>query len=80
MIAKILSGSSDANIGVDDLCELLRLLEFIERIQESHPVFLKNGVKEKINLQQDSVQAKPYPVRQVRNILVKYRHTGACHA
>jgi len=31
---------------------------------------------EKINLQRDGNKAKPYQVKQVRNVLVKYRVGG----
>ena len=57
----------------DDLCELLRRLGFEERIRGSHHIFRKEGIEEKINLQQDNSKAKPYQVRQVRTVLVKYR-------
>jgi len=42
----------------------------------SHHVFRKVGVDEKINLQKDGAKAKPYQVRQVRDILVRNRLTG----
>ncbi len=76
LIEKILSGNSDANISFDDLCELLRRFDFVERTRGSHHVFRRKGIEEKINLQQDGVQAKPYQVRQVRNMIVKYRLAG----
>jgi hypothetical protein len=73
---KILQGSSDANISFADLCELLRRLGFEERIKGSHHIFRKEGVEEKPNLQSDGAKAKPYQVRQVRAILVKYHLSG----
>jgi len=76
LILKILSGVSDANIGFDELCNILINLGFDLRIKGSHHVFRKNGVEEKINLQKDGAKAKPYQVRQVRNILVKYKLIG----
>ncbi len=76
MILKILSGVSDANIGFDELCNILINLGFDLRIKGSHHVFRKNGVEEKVNLQKDGANAKPYQVRQVRNILVKYKLIG----
>ncbi|MDP1766699.1 MAG: type II toxin-antitoxin system HicA family toxin [Methylotenera sp.] len=71
-----MSGVSDANIGFDDLCNILINLGFDLRIKGSHHVFRKNDVEEKINLQKDGAKAKPYQVRQVRNILVKYKLIG----
>ena len=76
LILKILSGVSDANIGFDELCNILTNLGFDLRIKGSHHVFRKSGVEEKINLQKDGAKAKPYQVRQVRNILVKYKLIG----
>jgi hypothetical protein len=73
---RILQGSSDASISFADLCELLRRLGFEERIKGSHHIFRKEGVEEKPNLQSDGAKAKPYQVRQVRAILVKYHLPG----
>jgi len=35
------------------------------------------GVEERINLQRDGNNAKPYQVKQVRNVVLKYR-LGGC--
>lgn len=34
------------------------------------------GVEERVNLQRDASKAKPYQVRQVRAVIVKYRLVG----
>jgi hypothetical protein len=73
LIDQILRGRSDANILFGDLVRLLRRLGFDERMRGSHHVFRMVGVEEKINLQADGIQAKPYQVRQVRSVLLKYR-------
>lgn len=73
LIQEILRGTSDANIGFDDLCDLLRKLGFQERVRGGHHVFRKQGVEDKINLQRDGSKAKPYQVRQVRSVLLRYR-------
>jgi len=52
---------------------LLKNLGFEIRIRSSHHLFRKEGVTEKINLQQEGNNAKPYQVKQVRNIIVKYK-------
>ena len=72
LIDKILRGTSDANIPFDDLRGLLVRLGFDERIRGSHHVYRKEGIEEKLNLQQDDSKAKPYQVRQVRFIIIKY--------
>lgn len=43
------------------------------RVKGSHHIFRKSGVEEKINLQKDGNKAKSYQVRQVRNIIIKYK-------
>ena len=70
---KILLGASDANIDFGDLRRLLGTLGFAERTKGSHHIFAKSGVDEIINIQPKGNKAKPYQVKQVRNILLKYR-------
>jgi hypothetical protein len=76
LLLQILRGSSDANISFDDLRRLLLRLGFDERVRSSHHVFRKQGIEERINLQRDGNQAKPYQVRQVRAVIVKYKLAG----
>jgi hypothetical protein len=73
LLDQILTGRSDANIAFEDLRNLLVHLGFELRIRGSHHLFRKSGIEEKINLQKDGNKAKPYQVRQVRNVLLKYR-------
>lgn len=73
LLQTILHGRSDANIRFADLCALLRHLGFSERVRGSHYLFDKEGVVELINLQSQSGQAKPYQVKQVRQLILKYR-------
>ena len=72
LLDTIVKGSSDANISFNDLRKLLLTLGFEERIKGSHHLFRKEDIKEKINLQRSGSKAKPYQVRQVREIIVKY--------
>ncbi|MFI5398098.1 MAG: type II toxin-antitoxin system HicA family toxin [Candidatus Binatia bacterium] len=58
LLARILRGTSDANIPFNDLRQLLRRLGFEERIRGSHHMFRKAGVEEKINLQREGSRAK----------------------
>jgi hypothetical protein len=51
----------------------LKRLGFQERVRGGHHVFRKQGVEDKINLQRDGSRAKPYQVRQVRSVMLKYR-------
>lgn len=72
-LRRVLSKSSDASIRFDDLCSLLENIGFDKRVKGSHHLFRKAGVEEKINLQRDGNNAKPYQVRQVRAVLLKYK-------
>ena len=80
LLQQILRGTSDANIPFDGLCHLLQRLGFAERIRGSHHIFTKEGVEEILNLQPKGRQAKPYQVRQVRSVILKYRLGGALDA
>jgi hypothetical protein len=46
------------------------------RVKGSHHIFRKEMIIEKINLQRDGNMAKAYQVKQVRNIIVKYKLGG----
>ena len=73
LLIKILRGTSDAQIPFDQLCGLLVFLGFQERIRGSHHIFTHEGVEEILNIQPKGSQAKPYQVRQVRSVILKYR-------
>ena len=73
---KVLRGTSDANINFEDLRQLLNKIGFDERIRGSHHIFTKNDVMEIINLQPKGSKAKPYQVKQVRNLILKYKLAG----
>lgn len=68
LLAKVLSGKSDAAVRFGDLCSLLRHLGFTVRIRGSHHYFSKQGFDD-INLQAAGKDAKPYQVKQVRETL-----------
>jgi len=73
LLLRILAGQADANIAFSDLRNLLMWLSFQERIKGDHHIFTKSGVEEILNLQPQGSKAKPYQVKQVRNIIVKYK-------
>ncbi len=74
LLARVLSGAADRNIRFADLCALLLALGFEERIRGSHHIFTRDDVAEILNLQpRDGGLAKPYQVRQARNVIVKYK-------
>ncbi len=73
---RIMAGTSDANIGFDDLCALLRGKGSDERIRGDHHIFTKDGIEEILNLQPKGGMAKPYQVKQVRAVFLRYRLGG----
>lgn len=76
LLRMILRGASDANVAFDDVRSLLLHLGFEERVRGSHHLYRKEGVMEKINLQRSGNKAKPYQVRQVRDVIAKYHLAG----
>jgi hypothetical protein len=76
LLIRILSGTQDKNINFDDLCKLLKKLDFQLRIKGSHHIFFKINVGEILNLQADGSKAKPYQVKQVRQVILKYKLGG----
>jgi predicted RNA binding protein YcfA (HicA-like mRNA interferase family) len=72
-ILSILSGSSDANINFRDLQAVLESLGFSYRIKGSHHIYSHSTVNEIINIQPLGAKAKAYQVKQVRNIIIKYK-------
>lgn len=73
LLIQILRGTSDANIPFNGLCSLLKHLGFDERIRGSHHIFTKDGVDEILNLQPKDGKTKPYQVKQIRNVILKYK-------
>ena len=72
-LERVLSGQADANIDFVDLVRLLDKLSFASRIKGSHHIFHQTGIEEILNLQPKGSQAKPYQVRQVRDVVLKYK-------
>ncbi len=73
LLGKILYGMSDANISFSGMRSLLKHLGFDERIRGSHHIFTRDNVVEILNLQPKGTKAKPYQVKQVRNVILKYK-------
>jgi HicA toxin of bacterial toxin-antitoxin, len=73
LLLAVLSGQSDQNIAFSELLLLLNRLGFEMRVKGSHHIFWKPGVEEILNLQAKGANAKAYQVKQVREIIVKYR-------
>lgn len=73
LLSKLLSGKSDQDIPFSDIIHLLETLGFEKRIRGDHYIFTRSNVKEIINLQPINSKGKPYQMKQIRNILVRYQ-------
>ena len=72
-LLSLLSGREDQNIRFADLLKLLEYYEFNVRIKGSHRICTRADVVEIINLQPAGGMVKPYQVKQVREMVVKYK-------
>ncbi len=79
ILLQVLRGASDTNIAFGDLCLLLHHLGFDERIRGSHHIFTQSGIQEIMNLQPKGGKAKAYQVKQVRNVILRYKLAGGGH-
>ena len=70
---KVLLGTADANVRFADLRNLLKSLRFREHVRGDHFIFSRDGIAEIINLQPRGSFSKPYQVKQVRGIIVRYK-------
>jgi hypothetical protein len=71
----ILMRRSDANVSFAALGSPLERLGFVRRIRGDHHIFhifTKAGVDEILNLQPRGGEAKPYQVKQVRGVILRY--------
>lgn len=75
LLQYILLRRSDSNVSFSQLCDLLMRLGFEVRIKGDHHIFTHTGIEEIINIQPKGSKAKPYQVKQVRNIILKYNLT-----
>lgn len=73
LLATILRGASDNNIAFSELRYVLESLGFEVRIKGDHFIYTRHDVAEIINIQPVGNKAKAYQVKQVRNLIVKYK-------
>lgn len=78
LIHKILSGRQDNSINFLEIVNVLKSFNFSLRINGSHHIFCRSDIEEIINIQPKGAGAKPYQVKQIRDIIVKY-HLEANH-
>ena len=72
LIKKLMLGKSDNNFDFDDLRKVIEHFGFEYRSKgTSHYVYSRKDIYARLNIQRDknSSQAKPYQVKQVREII-----------
>lgn len=79
LLLAILSGTRDKNFLFSDLRLVLEWLEFQCCIKGDHFIYTKSGIEEIINIQPMGNMAKPYQVKQVRSVILKYQLGGGVH-
>ncbi len=72
LLFAVLCGTQDKNIKFNEIQRLLDFLGFENRIKGDHFIYTKTGIDEIINIQPCGNKAKPYQVKQIRNIILKY--------
>lgn len=72
-LQRVLDPRNDASIPFDVLVSVLQRLGFELRLRGHHHLFSREGVVEILNLQPRGATAKPYQVRQVRRVILRYR-------
>ena len=73
LLMEILSGKKDNNINFDDFRTIILKLGFKERINGDHFIYKRTDIIERINIQPKGNMAKGYQVKQVRNLILKYK-------
>ena len=77
VLLSVLSGTQDRSISFADLQLVLERLGFQCRVRGDHFIYTREGVEEIINIQPVGSKAKPYQVKQVRQIILYYQLGGA---
>ncbi|MDW7711335.1 MAG: type II toxin-antitoxin system HicA family toxin [Deferrisomatales bacterium] len=72
LMRHILMRRGDANVPFASLCRLLLRLGFDERVKGDHHIFTRPDLTEILNLQPGGTVAKPYQVKQVRDLILRY--------
>ena len=79
LLLAVLSGTRDKSLLFTDLQTVLDRMGFQCRIRGDHFIYTRDDVEEIVNIQPVGSKAKPYQVKQVRNIILKYQLGGAIH-
>jgi hypothetical protein len=77
LLAALMSGAKDNGFAFSDLQLILDRLGFQCRVKGDHFIYTKDGVDEIINIQPIGSRAKPYQVKQIRQVILNYQMGGA---
>jgi len=69
----IMTRRSDSSVPFADVCVLLSRLGFENRIRGDHHIFTMVVVEEIINIQPKNGMGKAYQIKQIRDLLLKYK-------
>ena len=73
ILQEIMCVFKDKGIRFAELQKILQASGFQCRVKGDHFIYYKEGIDEIINIQPDGNRAKPYQVKQVRNLILKYK-------
>lgn len=73
ILQRILSGQADANIRFEEAVQLLVRLGFSMRVRGDHHILSRTDIPDILNVQPKGSMAKPYQIKQIRNLILKYR-------
>ena len=80
LLSELLDGVHDKSFLFSDLQKILSACGFELRTRGDHFMYTRDDVAEIINIQPvHGNRAKPYQVKQIREIVVKYRLGGGLH-
>ena len=73
IISDIICAEKNSNIKFRDLQMELDVMGFRCIIKGDHFIYYKDGINEIINIQLKGNKVKPYQVKQIRNLILKYK-------
>ncbi len=76
LLHKIIFSNNDKNIKFIEIQKLLDDLGFNCRIKGDHFIYYKDNISEIVNIQPLNKMAKPYQIKQIKKIILKYNLGG----
>lgn len=68
----VMNGKNFNNIRFTDLQNMLKGLGFLYRVKGDHFIYYRDDIPELINIQPKGNKAKPYQIKQIRLLFMKY--------